>query len=257
MSTATMDGRLDISGTKPVGLPTLVKVEMRKMWDTRAGLWLLIAIAAVTLIVLTIFWFAADQNDRTLFSMLGVMASPQGTLLPVLGILLITQEWGQRTGMVTFTLEPHRGKVIGAKILAAILFGIAAVVLAFALAFVAAAVGGAADPFANYGFDDFLKMLMMQIVSVLIGIGFGLMFLNSPAAIVLYFVLPTAIALVTNLVSWLRDIAPWIDGRGMEALYTGQPMTGETWGQVATYVGVWMVLPMAIGLWRVKRAEVK
>ncbi|RYE77501.1 MAG: hypothetical protein EOO74_06785, partial [Myxococcales bacterium] len=73
MSTAVSEGRLDISGTKPVSLATLVKVEIRKMWDTRAGLWLLIAIAAITLLVLTIFWFAADQNDRTMFSFLGIM----------------------------------------------------------------------------------------------------------------------------------------------------------------------------------------
>ena len=44
------------------------------------------------------------------------MATPQGFLLPVMGILLVTQEWTQRTGMVTFTLEPHRGKVIAAKV---------------------------------------------------------------------------------------------------------------------------------------------
>lgn len=257
MSTAVSEGRLDISGTKPVSLATLVKVEIRKMWDTRAGLWLLIAIAAITLIVLTIFWFAADQNERTIFSFLGVMGTPQGMLLPVLGILLVTQEWGQRTGMVTFTLEPHRGKVIAAKILAATVFGIAAVALAFVFGSLGAAIGGAAEPFANYGVDDVFKLLLMQVVNVLIGIAFGLMFLNSPAAIVSYFVLPTAIAIVTNLVSWLRDIAPWIDGSAMEPLYEGAHMSGENWGQLATYIAFWMVLPLAIGLWRVMRAEVK
>lgn len=263
MSTATTPAAgtrpatLDISGTKPVSLLTLTKVELRKMYDTRAGLWLLITIAAITLIVLTIFWFAADQNERTIFSMLGIMASPQGMLLPVLGILLITQEWGQRTGMVTFTLEPNRGKVIMAKILAATVFGIAAVVLALVLGCLGAALGGAPDAFTGFDVDYVLKILMMQVLGVLIGIGFGLAFLNSPAAIVLYFVLPTAIAIVTNLVSWLRDVAPWIDGRAAEPIYSGADLTGQDWAQLATYTAVWMLLPMAIGLWRVMRAEVK
>ena len=52
----------------------------------------------------------------------------------MLGILLITQEWSQRTGMVTFTLEPHRGKVIAAKVIAALVFGLLAVVLACVIA---------------------------------------------------------------------------------------------------------------------------
>ncbi len=36
-------------------------------------------------------------------------------LLPVLGIMLVTSEWGQRTAMVTFALEPRRRRVVWAK----------------------------------------------------------------------------------------------------------------------------------------------
>ena len=42
-----------------------------------------------------------------------------GILLPVLGILLVTSEWSQRTAMVTFTLEPSRSRVIAAKFVVA------------------------------------------------------------------------------------------------------------------------------------------
>ncbi len=92
-------GTIDLTADKPVPLGRLVKVEMRKMLDTRAGLWLMIAIVAIT---------APDhghlllrgQRRRTRRSSTtcGVMATPQGFLLPVLGILLVTQEWSQRTG---------------------------------------------------------------------------------------------------------------------------------------------------------------
>ena len=40
--------RIDVSGTQQVPFSRLVTVEMRKMGDTRAGLWLLIAIVAIT-----------------------------------------------------------------------------------------------------------------------------------------------------------------------------------------------------------------
>ena len=37
----------------------------------------------------------------------------------MLGILLVTSEWTQRTALVSFTLTPVRGRVLVAKVLAA------------------------------------------------------------------------------------------------------------------------------------------
>jgi ABC-2 type transport system permease protein len=154
-------GTLDLTSSSPVPLTRLVKVEMRKMLDTRAGMWLIIAIIALTAVITVIFFFAADDKDRTFINYMGVMATPQGFLLPVLGILLMTQEWSQRTGMVTFTLEPRRAKVITAKVLAALAFGLLAVVLAIALAALGAAVSGAPDAWKNIGLDDVGKFALL------------------------------------------------------------------------------------------------
>ena len=38
--------------------------------------------------------------------------------MPVVGILLVTSEWTQRTAMISFTLVPHRSRVLLAKLLA-------------------------------------------------------------------------------------------------------------------------------------------
>ena len=154
---------LDISQTARVPISRLIKVEMRKMVDTRAGLWLLIVIGLITALFTVIFFFAAPDNERTFVNYMGVMATPQGFLLPVMGILLITQEWGQRTGMVTFTLEPHRGKVMGAKVLAALAFGMLAVLLALVLAALGAVVSGAPGAWENFGLDDVAKYSLLQV----------------------------------------------------------------------------------------------
>ena len=113
---------LDVSGTPPVPLSRLVRVELRKMADTRAGLWLLSTIGVVTVLVIVAFFVVGESSDRTFLALLGFASIPQGVLLPVLGILLVTQEWGQRTAMVTFTLVPNRGQVLLAKCLAAVVF---------------------------------------------------------------------------------------------------------------------------------------
>jgi hypothetical protein len=251
-------GTLDLSADTPVPLTRLVKVEMRKMVDTRAGMWLIIAIIAITALITVIFFFAAADDERTFINYMGVMATPQGFLLPVLGILLMTQEWSQRTGMVTFTLEPHRGKVISAKVLAALTYGLLAVLLALVLAALGAAVSGAPDAWENIGLDDVGKFTLLQVSGVLQGLAFGLIFLNTAAAIVTYFVLPIAFSIVTSIWTALADVQPWIDlGTSQVPLFSGEAMTGEEWAQLLTGTLIWVVLPFVLGLWRVLRAELK
>ncbi len=249
---------LDLSTTSKVPTSRLVKVEMRKMVDTRAGLWLIIAIIAITALITVIFMLTAQENDRTFTNFMGIMATPQGFLLPVLGILLVTQEWSQRTGMVTFTLEPHRAKVIGAKVVAALVYGVLAVVLAIAFATIGTLLSGGPDAWANIGPDDFAKFALLQVTGVLQGLAFGLIFLNSAAAIVSYFVLPIAFSIVASLWSALSDVAPWVDlGTSQQPLFGGENLTGEQWAQVSTGMLIWVVLPFVAGLVRVMRAEVK
>lgn len=236
----------------------LVGVEARKMADTRAGFWLLAAIGAITAVIITIFFFAAQDEERTFFNFLGVTATPQGFLLPVLGILLITSEWGQRTTLTTFALSPRRGRVIWAKVIAALVYGVAAIALAVGLAALATMLAGQPGAWSNVGLDDFAKFGVLQVSGILGGLAFGLIFLNSAAAIVTSFVLPIAFSIVANLWGALRDAAPWLDlGTSQPALYSGVDMTSEQWAQLGTSSLIWIVLPFLAGLWRVGRAEVK
>jgi len=251
-------GTLDLTSSAPVPLSRLVKVEMRKMVDTRAGMWLLIAIVAITALITVVFFFASNQRDQTFTNYMGVMATPQGFLLPVLGILLVTQEWGQRTGMVTFTLEPDRAKVMVAKVLAALAFGLLAVILAIVLAALGAALSGAPGAWDHIGPDDVGKFALLQVSGVLQGLAFGLIFLNSAAAIVTYFVLPIAFSILTSVWTALRHAQPWIDlGTSQQPLFGGDSMTGEQWAQLLVGTLIWVVVPFALGLWRVLRAELK
>lgn len=249
---------LDVSGTPGIPLTRLVRVELRKMVDTRAGMWLLITIALITALITLVLSFAGSAESRTFGSYMAVMATPQGFLLPVLGILLVTQEWGQRTGMVTFTLEPHRLRVVLAKVIAALLFGLAAVALAVVLAAIGALLGGASDPWGSYGLDELGKFVLLQTSGVLQGLAFGLIFLNSAAAIVTYFVVPIAFSVVAGVWSALQDAQPWIDlGTAQQPLFGASHLTGEQWAQLATGTLIWVVLPFVLGVWRVLRAELK
>ena len=254
----TTSSTLDVTGTRPVPFQRLVTVELRKMADTRAGRWLLIVIAVLTLLTVGLLVFVGDADDHTFGNFIGVTATPQGFLLPVLGVLLVTSEWGQRSTLTTFTLVPQRGHVVLAKVVAAVLFGLAAIVIAMVLSALATLVGGASDPWGAFGIDDVGKLALLQTLSILQGLAFGMLFLNTAAAIVTYFVLPIAFSILTSVTAAMRDVQPWVDpGTSQAPLISGETLSGEQWAQILTSAVLWIGVPMAIGAVRMLRAEVK
>ncbi|HET6167003.1 MAG TPA: ABC transporter permease [Marmoricola sp.] len=257
-TTTTAFAELDLTTTQRPPMTRLVHVELRKMVDTRAGMWLMIAMGAVTVIATTIFGLAGHDQDRRFSNFMQFAGAPQGILLPVLGILLVTQEWSQRTAMVTFTLEPHRSRTLAAKVYAALIVGLVAFVIAVGVGALATVVFGGTDPWREVGAVDLLKFGILQFSGILQGLAFGLLFLNSAFAIVIYFVLPTAFSILFNTVPALVDSAPWIDfGTAQGPLGDPGNLSGREWTQLAITGTLWVILPFLAGLWRMLRAEVK
>ena len=255
-SIAAEVGGLDLSGAHRVPVSRLVRVELRKMADTRAGMWLLIGIAALAGVVMTIFMIAADPTDRTFLKLIGAAVIPQMALLPVLGILLVTSEWTQRTALVTFTLEPVRLRVVSAKFIAALAFGLGAVIVTLALGAAVTAIAGNEVAWSGVGIDTVAKLALVQESMILQGLAFGLVILNSAGAIATFFVLPTAVGLATMMWKALEDVAPWIDFDS-GVLLQGTSLTNEQWAQFGVTSLIWIVLPLTAGLIRVLRKEVK
>src|SRR5205085_10547924 len=113
--------------------PRIVGVELSKMFNTRSGFWLMasIAIAAVLATGATLLFAPDDELTQEAFS--GAIGFPMAVILPMVAILSVTSEWSQRSGLTTFTLVPHRGRVIGAKLLATLAIAGSSMILAFAV----------------------------------------------------------------------------------------------------------------------------
>jgi ABC-type transport system involved in multi-copper enzyme maturation permease subunit len=243
-----------------VPLSRLLRVEMRKITDTRAGKWLLISIAAITALVVVIFLFAGNESDLTFNNFLTATGSPQGYLLPVLGVLAITSEWSQRTGLVTFTLEPSRSRVVVAKFIAMVLFGLAAVAVAFALAAGGNLLGimlQGGDGSWHYAASWVGEVGIGQLIGIIEGLAFGMLFMSSAAAIVVYFVAPIASSVLFDMVSWLHGAAPWVDLNNATTPLFNHDMTGAAWLHLGVAVCIWVVAPLAVGVVRLMRSEVK
>ena len=103
------------------------------MFDTRSGFWLIasIAISAVLTTGGVILW--APDGELTYSTFATAIRFPVVIILPLIAILAVTSEWSQRTGLTTFTLIPHRSRIITAKAISSVLIAIAAMVLTFAV----------------------------------------------------------------------------------------------------------------------------
>ncbi len=238
------------------GLGRLVAVELRKMTDTRAGFWLQIAVAALTVAIVVVVWLAGETADHTLIDFLGAAAAPSSILLPVVGILLVASEWSQRTTMVTFALVPDRSRVFLAKVLAGLVLAIAALVLSLAVALVGTAVAGA-DVSGVWSLPPGMvgQVAVLLGASMVVGVGYGALLLSPAPAIVVYFALPTALSAIGSL-AFLRDAAPWFDGNRSLAPLADHLMSPTEWARAGTTLALTMLLPLLVGLWRIRRSEV-
>lgn len=139
-----------------VPLHRLVHVEFRKIIDTRAGMWMCIVVAAVTALFVALVLMTSPPEVMEFSTFVQITGLPLMMLLPILGIMAATAEWSQRTGLMTFTLEPRRGRVVSAKLIAGVLLGLALITVSLvvaALANVAAIVTGGSGSWAVPGPD--------------------------------------------------------------------------------------------------------
>lgn len=260
---------LDVSGTPRVPFTRLVAVEARKMTDTRAGFWLLLvtgllmlAVAGIALLVIVLNDLAPGYTTWAT----QIMTLPVSLLLPVFAITTVTSEWGQRTSLVTFALEPHRGRVLLAKFVTVLALAVATMALALLLAAAGAALQGALGESASWEVDagPLFWSFMTQLLYFVMAFGLGLVLLNSAAAVVLYYVVALLLPLmvwgpVYGLVSWGPDVIPWFDlGFAIAPLTTPEmPRPDAVYGQIATSTLIWVVLPVTVGLRRALRTELK
>jgi ABC-2 type transport system permease protein len=138
------------------------------------------------------------------------------------------------------------------------LFGLAAVVVAMIIATGATAVGGNEVAWNDVGALEIGKFGLLQASSILQGLAFGMLILNSSGAIASFFILPTALLIATSAWSVLSDAAPWIVmGTASQPLTEVGALSGNDWVHLGVASLIWIVVPLAAGLVRVLQKEVK
>lgn len=266
-----------IDTTRPtVPFGRLIRVEIRKMFDTRSGFWLMFStgiLIALTLLI-TLLVVGLDEGTKiTARDYSQIMTIPLSILLPVFAIVTITGEWGQRSHLSLFTLEPRRSRIIGAKLISVLVLVVGTIVLAIALGAIGnvlgAAIGGY-DAEWNLGVNDVLWAVGLQLAYFLMAFALSMLLLSSPATIVVFYIFALLLPFMVYpplyfSFDWAKDLIPWIDFNYASApLATGKDFNGDVVDVGAIdYIRfifgllLWIVLPGTIGLRRVLRTEVK
>ena len=249
-----------------IPLSRIVGVELRKMFNTRSGFWLMASIVIASVVATgAVILFAPD--DELTYSTFGTaIGFPMAVILPMIAILSVTSEWSQRSGLTTFTLVPRRGRVVWAKALSTIAIGIVSMVLAFGIGAVGNVLGTAITGTPRVwdaSVGDVGLVIFGNVLGMLTGFMLGALIRNSAGAIVAYFVysfvLPTISSLLATGQDWYRHAQGWVDSNFAQSplfAFDGN-LTGEQWANLAVTTVIWVALPLAVGLRLIMRSEVK
>jgi ABC-2 type transport system permease protein len=247
-----------------IPLHRITTTELRKMFDTRSGFWLMASIAITALLATGAVVLFAPDGELTYNSFAAAIGFPMTVILPIIAILSVTGEWSQRSGLTTFTLVPHRNRVILAKAIVSVGVAVVSIPVAFAVGALGNVVGTAiagVDPVWDLTVTDFANIVLANVLGLMVGFMLGVLIRSSAGAIVAYFVysflLPTLSMLLASSQSWFKDLQPWVDfNYTQSALFNGS-LSSEQWAQLGVTSVIWLVVPTIVGVAMVLRSEVK
>ena len=247
-------------------IPTarLVKGELRKMFNTRSGFWMLISIGLLSVIATCAVIIFAPDDEVTYESFATAIGFPMSVILPMIAILGVTSEWSQRSGLTTFTLVPSRGRVIGAKAIATFLVGVVSMAVAFAVGALGNLAGSAlagVDTVWDISLSTAPQIVLGNLVGMAIGFTLGVVLRLGRGDR----------RLLRGLPRPARHPRPARPGAGLVPgpaavdrleLHAGRTVRGRHghrpgMGHARLDHAIWIVLPLVFGLLFLRRSEVK
>ncbi len=173
-ASASLDGTR--TPHRRIPLRRITTTELRKMFDTRSGFWLMASMGILALLATSAVILFAPIDELTYKSFATAIGFPMTVILPIIAVLSVTGEWSQRSGLTTFTLVPHRGRVIAAKAISCVGVAVVAIPLAFGIGALGNLVGTAiagVDPVWNLTIMDLLTIVLANVLALLLGFVLG------------------------------------------------------------------------------------
>jgi ABC-2 type transport system permease protein len=215
----------------------LFAAELLKLRTTRVPYAFAVVIVALSAIAAaTVVGANSFGQDRALD--LVQAGSLSGTVVTIMGILLVTNEYRYGTIATTFLAEPHRVRVLGAKLAAGALAGVVyaaiavAVIAAVALPWLAARDDALAID--GQSAEALARLLVSFALSAALGVGVGAIVRSQVGAIVAVFVwflivehlFAILVALAAGDVDNAEKIARYLPGGAFAGVVGATELTG-------------------------------
>jgi ABC-2 type transport system permease protein len=203
----------------------LIRAELLKLRSLRTFWWTVAATLAFVPLTIVLAMQGGPGNaslDSTEgFRNVLAAASSGGILMIVIGILLMAGEFRFNTATSTFLITPRRSRVVGAKLAASCLVGVAVGVLASLLT-LAIALPWLSERHVDLGAhgSDIALVILGGIASTtigaLVGVGVGALLTNQTVAITATLV--WVLLVETMLASFASGIDRWLPGGAASAM---------------------------------------
>lgn len=208
-------------------MTALVRAEMLKLRTVRLPLWLLVStVALVVLSVLATVLTAGSEGapyaleDPRLLALSVASASAGTSLLMILGILMLTQEFRFGTATPSFLVTPKRSRVLVAKLaavaLTGIVFAVVSAVVALTLSYAAISARGGEAVFDSRVLQVLLGVVLVLVLYGPIGIGIGALVRNQVAAVTIS--LAWVFVVEQLLIAFLPEAGRWTPGGATAAV---------------------------------------
>ncbi|NHN56404.1 ABC transporter permease subunit [Calidifontibacter sp. DB0510] len=263
---------------------TAIKAEVRKLLTTR--LWWGMAIAVLAAGALLALLMASILNEtpnpeqqaqgQPAMTPLQIATSTYTSgsafgyvLLMVIGIMTIGSEYRHKTITGSLLAVPHRSRLIAAKVIALLAFGVL-----YGLIFLIGSVGAGATVLSIRGLEVFpepgtlLRSLVLVLLVLglwaLIGLGLGVLITNQIAAILVgvgvAFIVEPLLGVLVSQVSWGESLAKYFPSRATNAVLQGYAQDGSTnqlswWAGALVLIG-YAAIMVAIGTFLTERRDV-
>lgn len=241
--------------TSCVRLSSIVKAEARKATDTQVAKTIIVTTAFLTL-AMFIASILRFENNSSWTDPFVAISSPASTLLAIIFILLICEEWTRGTALVTYTFVPQRNKVILAKLIILFVFFLGTIIALYTFSAIASIIASGIHSYSIFWSEPIYSVVLLALpllVNMLFGFSMAMATQETTIALGLYFVLPP-ITVIASQLPVIGSYSKWFSLEHSSSLF----IAGATGVSAAHYICsilIWIVVPCIIGIFRNKKRD--
>lgn len=239
-----------------INLFNVIKAEGRKVIDTQVAkvilgvtFFLTVAMFIVSLILL--------KNQTTWIDSYSMISGPATTMLGIIFILHVCEEWTKGTAFTTYTFVPKRNRVLLSKFIVLLSWYLVTLILLLTFSVISMLIG---EKMYAYGisWETSLSSVVVAVLPLLINMLFAfalsVAIQETTVVLVLFFIIPP----ITVLLAQIPNIGlyfKWISLEHSSSIFIAGA-SGTNTSQYISSIIFWIVIPSVIGIIRNNKRDV-